>query len=263
MAFTTTDDGVEIYYETKGQGLPVVFVAGYFGITDIWQAQTDPLSAHYRTIAYDNRGYGRSSRPIQAEAYSIPRHAEDLKTVISAAGIDGPVVLVSHSIGCNIISTFAVKYPQQVAGLVYTACYVDGKQMRDAGMTVDVVSEAVSTPSGAVEFYKPFGVTEKVGNEAAKWSAHSMQANAAAFLNHEMAEQYSAITAPALILQGENDAPNPLPFAKALQQTLGGGAILTVLNGVNHFPSLEAPETVTALVEEHLKTCFGCITQSA
>nr|DAM03066.1 MAG TPA: putative hydrolases or acyltransferases (alpha/beta hydrolase superfamily) [Caudoviricetes sp.] len=84
-----------------------------------------------------------------------------------------------------------------------------------------------------------------------------MQANAAAFLNHEMADQYDAITAPALILQGENDAPNPLPFAAALQQVLGGGAELKILKGVNHFPPLEAPETVAAFVEEHARKCFA------
>lgn len=257
MAYAITDDGIEIYYEAKGQGLPVIFVSGYFGISDIWQAQTDALSEKFRTVSYDSRGYGRSAKPLPAEAYSIPRHADDLKAVIDAAGINGPAVLVSHSIGCNIISTFAVKYPQQVAGLVYTACYVDGKQMRDAGMSVEGVSEAVSTPSGAVAFYKPFGVTERVGAEAAKWATHALQANAAAFLNHEMADQYSAITAPALILQGENDAPNPLPFANALQQVLGGGAELKVLKGVNHFPPLEAPETVTAFVEEHVRKCFA------
>ncbi|MFG0800515.1 alpha/beta fold hydrolase [Leclercia sp. GLN_9] len=257
MAYAITDDGIEIYYEAKGQGLPVIFVSGYFGISDIWQAQTDALSEKFRTVSYDSRGYGRSAKPLPAEAYSIPRHADDLKAVIDAAGINGPAVLVSHSIGCNIISTFAVKYPQQVAGLVYTACYVDGKQMRDAGMSVEGVSEAVSTPSGAVAFYKPFGVTESVGAEAAKWATHALQANAAAFLNHEMADQYSAITAPALILQGENDAPNPLTFATALQQVLGGGAELKVLKGVNHFPPLEAPETVTAFVEEHARKCFA------
>jgi len=238
MSYAITDDGIEIYYDAKGQGLPVVFVAGYFGISDIWQAQTGTLSEHFRTLAYDSRGYGRSGKPLQPEAYSIPRHAEDLKAVIDAAGINGPVVLVSHSIGCNIISTFAVKYPQQVAGLVYTACYVDGKQMRDAGMTVDMVSKAVATPSGAVAFYQPFGVTESVGAEAAKWPAHAMQANAAAFLNHEMADQYDAITAPALILQG-------------------GGAEMKILKGVNHFPPLEAPETVTAFVEQHARKCFA------
>lgn len=257
MAYAITDDGIEIYYEAKGQGLPVIFVSGYFGISDIWQAQTNALSEKFRTVSYDSRGYGRSAKPLSAEAYSIPRHADDLKAVIDAAGINGPAVLVSHSIGCNIISTFAVKYPQQVAGLVYTACYVDGKQMRDAGMSVEGVSEAVSTPSGAVAFYKPFGVTESVGAEAAKWATHALQANAAAFLNHEMADQYSAITAQALILQGENDAPNPLPFATALQQVLGGGAELKVLKGVNHFPPLEAPETVTAFVEEHARKCFA------
>ena len=153
MSYATTDDGIEIYFDAKGRGMPVVFVAGYFGISDIWQAQTDALCEKFYTVAYDSRGYGRSAKPLQPEAYSIPRHAEDLKAVIDAAGIKGPVVLVSHSIGCNIISTFAVKYPQQVAGLVYTACYVDGKQMRDAGMTIDMVCEAVSTPSGAVAFY--------------------------------------------------------------------------------------------------------------
>ncbi|MFK0206419.1 alpha/beta fold hydrolase [Agrobacterium sp. NPDC090283] len=257
--FALTDDNLEIYFEVKGEGKTIVFVPGYFGIHDIWTSQTNSLSKSYRTVAYDSRGYGSSAKPLDAASYSIPRHAEDLKAVLDAAGVTEPVVLVAHSIGGNIASTFAFKYPDRVAGLVYAGCYIDGKQMRDSGMSVDMVANAVATPSGAIAFYKPFGVTDVVGAEAGKWPAHSLKANAAAFLNHDMAEQYASIKAPALIIQGADDVPNPVePFATSLQKALQGSR-LEILPGVNHFPSLEAPEKVAALIEEHAKRSFGSL----
>lgn len=259
MSHIITDDGIEIFYKEAGQGLPVVFVAGYFGVSDIWDAQFSALADCYRTVVYDSRGYGRSAKPLASEAYSIARHAEDLRCVLDAAGIDGPVVLVAHSIGGNIASTFAVNHPARVAGIVYMGCYVDGRQMRDAGMSVDMVSAAVSTPSGAVDFYRPFGVPDTVGAEAAKWPAHALQANARAFLTHDMARQYVNIGVPALILQGDKDVPNPIdPFGTGLQKALPN-ARLEVLAGVNHFPSLEAPQLVTQFVRAHAQHCFDAV----
>lgn len=260
MSYVLTDDGLEIFYQENGGGAPVVFVPGYFGVSDIWESQFNALADNYRTVRYDSRGYGRSAKPVAPEAYSIPRHAEDLRCLLDALQIDTPVVLVAHSIGSNIASTFAVKYPERVAGLVYMGAYVDGRQMRDAGMGVDMVTEAVSTPSGAVAFFRPFRVPEAIGAEAAKWPAHALQANARAFLTHDMAEQYVNIRVPALILQGDQDVPTPVqPFATGLQNALSD-ARLEVLTGVNHFPSLEAPDLVTLFLREHLQRCYSGVT---
>lgn len=257
MPWTPATDGFEIYYEDRGSGPVVVFVSGYMGITDIWQHQIDALSDQYRTIALDNRGYGRSAKPESPDAYSIEQHAADLRAVLDAAGVDTPAVLIAHSMGGFTASAFTLANPERVAGIVYAGTQVSAGQMRGLGMSVESLMDGVATPSAAVEFYKAFGLTERIALEAAQWPLHALRGNAEALMRYDIAKEYTDITVPALILHGDSDIPTPLdPCGYGLKEALPN-ARLEILEGVNHFPQVEAPEKATSLIEEHVRHCFG------
>lgn len=106
MPFATTNDACEIWYDSHGsQGPVLVFVSGYMGIANIWEPLIAELGGNYRCIAYDSRGYGRSSKPESIDYYSVPRHADDLAAVLDALQVKEPVTLIGHSVGGNIVST--------------------------------------------------------------------------------------------------------------------------------------------------------------
>src|SRR5213596_2382187 len=61
---TENDTDIKIYYEDHGSGQPVVLIHGYPLNSDSWERQEpELLSAGYRVIRYDRRGFGKSSRP--------------------------------------------------------------------------------------------------------------------------------------------------------------------------------------------------------
>lgn len=253
MAYVTTKDNIEIYYEDHGQGPAIVFVSGFMGIADIWHNQVEYFQTHNRVITHDNRGYGRSGKPETPEAYSVDLHAEDLKAVLDAARVDGPVVLVTHSMGGNIATAFTLKYPNQVRGIIYTGTYSSGAQFRRNGATAETLFEGVSTPAKSVEFYKAFGLVEEKALEAAKWARHSLRYNALALESYDCEERYSELTKPVLIIQGAVDVVTPVePYATELQSAISG-AHLEVLSGINHFPQTEAPEKVSALINDFVQ----------
>jgi pimeloyl-ACP methyl ester carboxylesterase len=86
----------------------MVFTHGWGADSDLWQYARRDLVPAYRVVTWDIRGLGASTQPTDRD-YSLDRMAEDLKAVV--ASVDGPVVLVGHSIGGMINLTYARRYP--------------------------------------------------------------------------------------------------------------------------------------------------------
>jgi non-heme chloroperoxidase len=97
MATFIASDGAEIYYKDWGTGQPVIFSHGWPLDGDMWQSQMIYLASRgYRTIAFDRRGFGRSSQPWQG--YGFDRLADDVAELIETLDLRD-VLLVGFSMG--------------------------------------------------------------------------------------------------------------------------------------------------------------------
>ncbi|KAJ5463766.1 alpha/beta fold family hydrolase [Penicillium sp. IBT 31633x] len=255
MPFANTNDGQEIYYEQQGSTGPVlVFVSGYMGITKIWQPLIDKFKPNYTCFAYDNRGYGHSSKPESADDYSIPRHAEDLAAVLGCLDLKAPVVLIAHSMGGNIASAYYLANPTRVSGIVSSGTFFDGKTFQAAGVTPEDITPNVDKPSQCVEFYANMGLDRTLALHAAQWPAYARKHNAQALFAFEMGNDYTKITVPYLIIQGAEDKITPVdscvrPIIEAMPF-----CELKVVKGANHFPITEAVDEVGDLIEAFVKS---------
>ena len=71
-------DGVRLWYEVHGDGGPtVLLIPGWSLPSRAWKAQVPYLARHFRVIAYDPRGTGRSDRPLGTDAYALSEHTAD------------------------------------------------------------------------------------------------------------------------------------------------------------------------------------------
>ena len=95
--FLEVEPGVEIYYEQKGDGPPILFVPGWTFTTEVFVNQLDKLSASYRVVVIDPRSHGRSTVTLEGNDYIT--HASDLGKVIETLDLRN-VVLVGWSFGC-------------------------------------------------------------------------------------------------------------------------------------------------------------------
>ena len=68
MPHLTTDDGVKLFYEEVGSGIPVVFVHEFAGDCRSWEAQLRHFGKRYRCVAYNARGYPPSDVPDGGES---------------------------------------------------------------------------------------------------------------------------------------------------------------------------------------------------
>ena len=76
MAMVEASDGVRLYVEAHGAGIPWLFSCGYCTTRENWRPQVEPLvAAGARVILWDYRGHGLSGAPDDASGYAISRRA--------------------------------------------------------------------------------------------------------------------------------------------------------------------------------------------
>jgi non-heme chloroperoxidase len=105
---TENETDIKIYYEDHGSGQPVVLIHGYPLNSDSWERQEpELLSAGYRVIRYDRRGFGHSSRPTTGFDYDT--FAADLNALLEQLSLED-VVLVGFSMGTGEVIRYLGKY---------------------------------------------------------------------------------------------------------------------------------------------------------
>jgi non-heme chloroperoxidase len=181
MPYVTTDDSTLLYYKEWGRGRPVVLLHGWPLSADSWDDQSFALAnAGYRVIAYDRRGFGRSSQPWNG--YNYDRLTDDLRAVLKHCQVTEGA-LIGFSMGGGEVARYMSKYNGAgitQAGLV--ASIVPYKLKTDDnphGTELKVLEE---TTAGILkdragffaEFFKKFyGVATAetpVSNELLQWS---------------------------------------------------------------------------------------------
>jgi alpha/beta hydrolase family protein len=113
--------GRSIHLKCEGTGTPVVVVDAGLGTPPAedagWQAIASKVSPATRICLYDRAGLGTSD-PAKARPRTSKDAATDLHAALKAAHVDGPYLLVGHSIGGLHVQVFASLYPDDTAGLV-------------------------------------------------------------------------------------------------------------------------------------------------
>jgi pimeloyl-ACP methyl ester carboxylesterase len=108
MPYIQTTDHTRLFYTEGGQGAPIVFVAGAWLDSRMWEFQLPSLvDQGCRCIAYDRRGHGRSD--CSWDGYDYDTLADDLATLLNHLDLHG-VLLVSHSAGAGEIVRYLARH---------------------------------------------------------------------------------------------------------------------------------------------------------
>lgn len=111
---------IDLYYEDQGLGQPVVLIHGYPLDGHSWELQTrELLTAGFRVITYDRRGFGQSSKV--SSGYDYDTFAADLNTVLETLDLRD-VILVGFSMGTGELARYVARYGhERVAKLAFLA----------------------------------------------------------------------------------------------------------------------------------------------
>jgi pimeloyl-ACP methyl ester carboxylesterase len=115
-------DGGRLYYEMSGQGEPLLFLHGMGLDSRMWNDQVEAFTKNFNVIRYDARGYGKSTLPIEGQAFS---HTADLLRLMENLELQ-QAHLVGLSMGGGIAIDFALEYPDRVHSLVLADSGLNG-----------------------------------------------------------------------------------------------------------------------------------------
>lgn len=109
---------VELNPEAAGQ--PLVFIHGLGSYLKFWRPQIDEFARKgHRVIALDLLGFGKSDKPA-GFPYTMPAQALVVRALVQHLGLQKPV-LIGHSMGGQTALAYAIRWPEEVGGLVLTA----------------------------------------------------------------------------------------------------------------------------------------------
>lgn len=115
------DDGVRLYYEETGSGVPVVFVHEFAGDRRSWEPQVRSLSRWFRCITFNARGYPPSDVPDDESRYSQARARDDIRDVLTHLRIH-QAHIIGLSMGGFATLHFGLTYPSLAKSLIIASC---------------------------------------------------------------------------------------------------------------------------------------------
>src|SRR6266446_1950727 len=259
MSHLTTDDGIKLYYEDTGSGIPIVFVHEFAGDTRAWEPQVRYFARRYRCIAYNARGYPPSDVPKDLERYSQDRARDDIRAVLDALAIN-KAHIVGISMGGFATLHFGLAYPERALSLVVAGCGYGaepGKRQQfhdetaktaaliaSAGMQVAAQTYAIGPSRVQFQNKDPRGWAEFAANLAEHstlGSANTMRGVQARRPSlWDLTDQMRNLEVPALIMTGDEDDPCLEP-GLLMKRTIPTAA-LVVFPNTGHALNLEEPD---------------------
>ena len=249
----TNGQEIKLFYEDWGQGNPVVLIHGWPLDHTMWEHQALALAdAGHRVVAYDRRGFGRSSRPYAG--YDYDTLAADLNAVITELDLSN-VTLVGFSMGGGEVARYLSTYGEaRVARAVFISAVTpyllktddnpDGvpQEVFD-GMLAGIKADRFAfMETFAKGFYGVGVLSHPVSDAVLAWnqtvvslaSPAATIACAKSFASTDFRADLAKITVPTLVLHGDEDATVPLPNSGARTAKSIAGAEYKVYKGQPH-----------------------------
>ena len=265
MTDVTTSDGVRLYAEATGSGLPVLFIHEFAADHRTWSGQVDALSGEFRCITYASRGYPPSEVPPEQERYNYLRQADDAIDVLDAFGVARAHV-VGLSMGGFCALQLGLRYPDRVSSLLVAsagsganprgrAAFLAETQQMAAALRADGMAAV-----GARQALGPSRIQLRRKNRAAwdefagQLAGHCAEGMALTVTGiqrsrpslYDIADQLAGITAPTLVVNGDEDEACLEP-GLLLKRTIPTAGLVVVPNS-GHALNLEEPELFTDLI---------------
>ena len=253
---------VRCYYELIGMGDPVLLIPGLGGTCASWDGVTSDLSGSFSLILLDSRGLGRSIARRAPE--SLADLAVDLVELLDHLQLDRAHV-VGRSFGGAIAQQLAIDHPSRVDRLVLVSCTnrfgpylaemakVLGHALRKS--PPESFWRTVELLGTSPQYFdaKADAIDRRVGTASELNIPRSAVARQLLCLGcRNVADGHThRITAPTLVIAGEQDALVPACYVRQMAREIAGSEFLLV-RGCGHNPFIENPELVVPRIAEFL-----------
>jgi 3-oxoadipate enol-lactonase len=195
MPLVVVED-IEMYYESRGAGAALVVIGGLGLEMSEMDTLIDPLASRFRVVTFDNRGAGRSSKPLGP--YSIEQMADDAAGLMDRLDLPRAHIL-GISMGGRIAMALALAHPERVDRLVLVST---GRRAVGARWLVRLGMAVSDLPLLRGPHRQP---------------RHGLKAQFDATSRFDCTERLGEIDQPTLILHGRSDHVAPVALAEQMR----------------------------------------------
>lgn len=248
--------GAKVYYEVYGEGRPIILLHGAFYTIGLNWGQIIPeLSKTKKVIAIELQGHGHS--PFSERKLSIATLANDVKSVMDYLKIDSADI-AGYSFGGSVAYQFAIQYPGRLRKLV-----IISSTYKSSGW-LPIVNKGFDHFRPEMFDNTPIKTAyDAVAPDKTKWTAFLNQMFDFAKKPFDCGDANIAkITAPVLIISGDNDGLDKIELMKTYQ-LLGGGVSadmepmpkshLAIVPSQSHVGLMMQTQTIIDYLNEFLK----------
>ncbi|QIP13785.1 alpha/beta hydrolase [Spirosoma aureum] len=249
-------NGIKVYYEVYGEGMPIVLLHGAYYTIDLnWGRLIPELSKTRKVIAIEMQGHGHT--PFSDRKLSRTTLASDVESVMDYLNIDSADI-VGYSFGGSVAYQFAIQSPERLRKLVIiSAAYKSGGWLPEVTKGFENLKPELfdNTPLQAAY--------DAVAPDKTKWTKFLEQMIASATTSYDLGDSNIAtITAPVLLISGDNDGMDKIELIKTYQ-LLGGVATsdfgvtpksqLAIIPGEGHVSLMMQTQTILGYLNSFLK----------
>lgn len=251
--FIETAPGVNIFYRDYGSGKPVILIHGWPMSNEMWEYQIETLvQNNFRVIAYDRRGFGRSSQPWNG--YDYDTMTDDLKAIIDQLGLEN-ITLVGFSMGGGEVVRYFSRHGGKNVTKAILVSAVPPFMLKTDDNPDGVPQEEFDKMAQGIQndrigflddFGKDFfGVTllnkplsapllENYRNLCAVASPRATLECAKAFSSTDFREEMITVNVPTLVIHGDADKTVPIEISSAKSAKLIPDARYLVYENAPH-----------------------------
>ena len=273
-------DGINVFYETFGDGDPTVLLMPTHPIVHsrMWKGQVAYLARHFRVITFDPRGNGKSDRPTDPSAYDDSQYVSDALAVMDETATESAVV-VGLCVGAGWSLQLGSAHPERVLGVVSISTGLPFLAPPHPHRVEHSFEEELDTYEGwamnnrhfwerdyraFVEFFfeqvLPEPHSTKQWEDCVEWAMESSveamlavkEGRPAAASEQETVELLGKLTCPTLFIHGQQDACQPHDRSKRAAELTGG--TLVTLEGAGHVPQGRHPVKINSLIHSFVQS---------
>ncbi len=259
-------NGINIYYESHGEGYPLVWSHEFAGDYRSWEPQVRFFTRRYRVITYSARGYLPSDVPTDESSYSQDQAVDDLRGLLEHLGIE-KAHIGGLSMGGNVALNFGLKHPDIARSLVVAGTGTGStdpegfrknvnsiaQRMQEQGMAAMTdytrgsarIQLLRKDPHGWQEFADQFHEHSAIGSAL---TFRGVQGKRPSLF--ELQDQLTKLEVPTLIMIGDEDDPCIEPSIFMKRHIPYSGMVVIPQSG--HAINLEEPELFNRAVLDFL-----------
>jgi len=256
MAYANVN-GINLFYETHGQGRPLVLLHGGLGSGEMFGPVLSTLAEHHQVITPDLQGHGRTAdidRPIEARLM-----AGDIAALIDHLHLDKSDV-VGYSLGGGVALQLAFQHPEKIRKLVAISANI----RRDA-IPAEMLAQQGQVSAGAMEFMKSTPMYQdyvRVAPRPEDFPRLLDKMGQSMANDYDFSEEVRNLTVPTLIVAADADMAPPSHYVETFKLLDGGlrdggwmgegrpkgGHALAILPGLTHYNIGTSPLLAAAVL---------------